>query len=262
METTPNRRAALMGFGVAAAGLALSAGGANAEMTSAHAALLPAGAQKLRSLSARVAAAPRRRDFRTVPMILEDPMLWDHEVITELLAYAGDPKQIWDNTELTGSWLNGMRNALNAQIWSFKHPDFLIVSATHGPAQLPLLDQAMWEKYRLAKLTGGAYAANTLLESNPAIEADRNLQSETGAYSASDNSIAALMDRGVVFMACHLALWELSAKLIKEGVNPDHLSPGAMVAEMTNHLAPSVVLTPGMVATIPEFQQAGYRYIK
>ena len=38
--------------------------------------------------------------------------------------------------------------------------------------------------------------------------------------------------------------------LIKQGVNPDHLSHGAMVAEMTNHLAPGAVLTPGMVATI------------
>jgi intracellular sulfur oxidation DsrE/DsrF family protein len=69
------------------------------------------------------------------------------------------------------------------------------------------------------------------------------------------------MDRGVVFMACHLAIWELTAKLIKQGVNPDHVSQSVMVAEMTNHLAPGVVLTPGMVATIPEFQQAGYHYI-
>lgn len=262
METAPNRRAALMGFGLAAAGLALSAGGADAGATAVHAELAPAEAQKLRSLSARLAATPRRRDFRTVPMILDDPRLWDHEAIDELLAYPGGPKQIWDNTELTGSWLNGMRNALNAQIWSFKHPDFLIVSATHGPAHLPLLDQAMWEKYQLAKLTGGAYAANTLIEPDPAVEADRDVQSETGAYSAADNSIAALMDRGVVFMACHLALWELSGKLIKAGANPDHLSHGAMAAEMTNHLAPGVVLTPGMVATIPEFQQVGYHYIK
>ena len=261
MQTTPNRRSALMGFGLATAGLALS-GGANAVAATSSTDLLPAGAGQLKSLSARLAAAPRRRDFRTVPMILDNPMLWDHEAIAELLAYRGGPRQIWDNTELTGSWLNGMRNALNAQIWSFKHPDFLIVSATHGPSQLPLLDQAMWEKYQLAKGTGGAYATNTLINRKPGVEADRNPQSDTGAYSGDDNSIAALMDRGVVFMACHLALWELSAKLIKEGINPDHLSHEAIVAEMTNHLVPGVVLTPGMVATIPEFQQVGYHYIK
>jgi hypothetical protein len=29
-----------------------------------------------------------------------------------------------------------MRNALNAEIWSFRHPDFLAVSVTHGTANL------------------------------------------------------------------------------------------------------------------------------
>jgi hypothetical protein len=261
MEITPNRRAALMGFGVAA-GLALGASGAAAQAARTGAELAPSGAEKLKALSARLAAAPRRRDYRTVPMILDDPMLWDHEAIAELQSYSGGPKQIWDNTELKSPWLNGMRNAMNAQIWSFKHPDFLIVSATHGSAQLALLDQTMWDKYQLAAQTDGAYQANTLLERKPTVEADREIQSEAGAYSSADNSIAGLMDRGVVFLACHLGLWELSEKLIKQGVNPDHLSHGAMVAEMTNHLAPGAVLTPGMVATIPELQQAGYHYIK
>jgi intracellular sulfur oxidation DsrE/DsrF family protein len=262
MDINPNRRGALFSFSAAAAGLTLAASGAEAQVARASAELAPAGAGQLKALSARLAAAPRRRDFRTVPMVLDDSSLWDHEAIAELLSYSGGPKQVWDNTELKSPWLNGMRNAMNAQIWSFKHPDFVIVSATHGSAQLALLDQAMWDKYELAKQTDGAYEANTLLERNPTVEADREIQSETGAYSAADNSVAGLMDRGVVFMACHLGLWELSAKLIKQGVNPDHLSQGAMVAEMTNHLAPGVVLTPGMVATIPEFQQAGYHYIK
>jgi intracellular sulfur oxidation DsrE/DsrF family protein len=179
------------------------------------------------------------------------------------MAYKPVPKQVWDMTAIEGPWLNLLRNSLNAQIWSFKHPDFLVVSATHGPAQLPLLDQAMWDKYQLAKLTGGAYAANTLIAPlSAAVVADRAFESETGAYSGAANNISALMDRGVVFMACHIALWELSAKLIKQGVNPDRLSHEAVVAEMTNHLVPGVVLTPGMVATIPDFQQAGYHYIR
>ncbi|HEY2050197.1 MAG TPA: hypothetical protein VGH03_12715 [Caulobacteraceae bacterium] len=262
MNINPNRRGALFSFGVAAAGLTLAASGAEAQAARSGAELAPAGAGQLKALSARLAAAPRRRDFRTVPMILDDPSLWDHEAIAVLTSYSGGPKQIWDNTELNSPWLNGMRNAMNVQIWSFKHPDFLIVSATHGSAQLPLLDQAMWDKYQLAKQAGAAYPTNTLLARNPTVEADRNIQSQTGAYSGADNSIGGLMDRGVVFMACHMALWELSAKLIKQGVNPDNLAHGAMVAEMTNHLAPGVVLTPGIVATIPAFQQAGYHYIK
>jgi hypothetical protein len=29
-----------------------------------------------------------------------------------------------------------MRNAMNVQVWSFKHPNFLALSATHGTAQM------------------------------------------------------------------------------------------------------------------------------
>lgn len=261
MQDQPSRRSALQGFGLAAAGLtALSATAAEAQTATAGRDLAPPGATAMHELIQRLARAPRRRDFRTVPMILDDPMLWDHEAMAELLAYRAGPKQIWDATDISGSWLSGMHNSLNVQIWSFKHPDFLVVSGTHGPAEMALLDQAMWDKYQLGKLTNGAYASNTLIA--PHDEADRSYQSETGAYSAAANDVTTLMDRGVVFMACHLALWELSGKLMKAGVNPDHLSHEQMAAELTNHLLPNVVVTPGMVATIPEFQQAGFHYIR
>ena len=261
MESTPSRRSALMGLGVVATGLAVIDDVASAQPAASKVDLEPNDAAALRSLTARLAQAPRRRDFRAVPMVLQDPMLWDHEAIEELLAYRSGPKQIWDNTDLAGSWLNGMRNALNAQIWSFRHPDFLIVSATHGQAQLALLEQPMWDKYQLAKAAGGV-TTNRFLRRDRQVEADRDLQSQTGAYSPAADSIPELMDRGVVFLACHLGLWELAGSLIGQGVNPDKLSHEAMVAELTNHLATGAVLTPGMAATIPEFQQAGYHYIK
>jgi hypothetical protein len=250
-----------MRLSIAAAGLATTGVAACAQAAADGDGLIPRDAAALESLSARLVRAPRRRDFRSVPMVLEDPMLWDHEVITELLAFGGGPKQIWDNTEIASPWLNGMRNALNAQIFSFRNPDFLIVSATHGQAQIALLGQTMWEKYQLARYTG-RFAANTFLQRDEQAQADRALQSQTGAYSAVDDSVPDLMDRGVVFLACHLGLWELAGTVIREGANPDRLSHGAIVADMTNHLAPGVVLTPGMAATIPEFQQAGYHYIK
>ena len=77
----------------------------------------------------RLAKAPRRRDFKTVPMILNEPSQWDDEALREVMAYKPVPKQVWDNTKIESPWLNLMRNSLNAQIWSFKHPDFLAVSA-------------------------------------------------------------------------------------------------------------------------------------
>ena len=81
-------------------------------------------------------------------------------------------------------------------------------------------------------------------------------------YSPANNSIPALQKRGVVFMACHNAIWEHAAKLIETGVNPDTLSVGALAAELTNHLIQGIVLTPGAVATLSELQRAGFAYAR
>src|SRR5207237_3120034 len=50
-------------------------------------ALTPVGATHLDALMKRLADAPRRRDFKTVPMILDHPEQWDHEALTEVLSY-------------------------------------------------------------------------------------------------------------------------------------------------------------------------------
>jgi hypothetical protein len=262
MNTVPGRRLALttIGLGIAAGATGLAAlrdGAASA----AEPSLLPLGARSLEELTARLSRAPRRRDFKTVPMILNDPDQWDHAALSEVIAYRGGPKQVWDNTEIASPWLNFMRNSLNAQIWSFRHPDFLVVSATHGTAHLALFEPAMWEKYQLAELTGGKFQSNTLIAEQKGAAADpRDYENPEGAFSPHDNSIPTLQRRGVVFLACHNAIWELAKTLIAAELNPDKFAHGALAAELTNHLISSAVLTPGMAGTLPELQRAGFDY--
>jgi len=154
-----------------------------------------------------------------------------------------------------------MRNALNSQIWSFKHPDFLAVSVTHGTAQLALYDRAIWDKYQLTSLAGDDFKANTpIIERTSAAADSANYEDPAGPFSSEDNSIPALMRRGVVFMSCHNAIWEHAAALIKFGINPDRLSHAALAAELTNHLVDGAVLIPGAAGTLPELQQAGFHY--
>jgi hypothetical protein len=264
MDTAPGRRVALtmMGLGIAAGatGLAALHGGV---ASAAEASLLPPGAKSLEELTARLSRTPRRRDFETVPMILTDPDQWDHAALSAAIDYRGAPKQVWDNTEISSPWLNLMRNALNAQVWSFRHPDFLVVSATHGTAHLALFEPAMWEKYQLATLTGGKFQSNTLVAEQKGAAADpKDYENPEGAFSPHDNSIPALQRRGVVFLACHNAIWELAEKLIAADVNPDKLSHEALAAELTNRLIAGAVLTPGMVGTLPELQRVGFNYAK
>jgi intracellular sulfur oxidation DsrE/DsrF family protein len=263
MNKHPGRRAAMQ-----AAGMSLAVGGFGLLGVAAHAStapgtLTPGGASALSELVARLAKAPRRRTFKTVPMILNNPDQWDHEALSEVLAYKPVTKQAWDNTEIGGAWLSGMRNSLNAQIWSFKHPDFLVVSETHGTAQLALYGQAMWDKYQLNKLAGPGFERNTLILEQPgASAAASDYENPSGVYSMENNSILALQRRGVVFMACHNAIWEQATKLHNIGQNPDRATVEVIAAELTNHLVPGVVLTPGAVATLPELQQAGFHYLR
>jgi hypothetical protein len=262
MKTMLGRRFALQTIGLGiAAGTACLAALHEGPARAAEPSLLPPDAKSLEELTARLNKAPRRRDFKTVPMILNDPAQWDHAALSAVIAYRGAPKQVWDNTGIAGQWLAVMRNSLNAQVWSFRHPDFLAVSATHGTAHLALFQQTMWEKYQLAKLTGGKVESNTLIAEQKGAGADpKEYENPEGAFSPHDNSIPALQRRGVVFLACHNAIWEFAEKLIATGVNPDELSHDALAAELTNHLIAGVVLTPGIGATIAELQRGGFNY--
>jgi hypothetical protein len=263
VKSYPARRHVLTTFALTAATGAIGLASAATKPAGAAvgSALTPPGATHLEAIKARLARAPRRRDFKTVPMILDHPEQWDHEALKEVLAYRPAPKQVWDNADIGRPWLNMMRNALNSQIWSFKHPDFLVVSVTHGTAQLALYDQAIWDKYQLTRLTGGIFKANTLIIEQNAAAADvANYENPSGPFSGDDNSIPALMRRGVVFMSCHNAIWEQAAALIKAGINPDKLSHPALAAELTDHLVDGAVLIPGAAGTLPELQQVGFYY--
>jgi hypothetical protein len=262
MKTSSGRRFALraMGLGMVAGAVAFPAFGIGSA-SAAEPSLLPSAAKSLEDLAARLRRAPRRRDFKTVPMILSDPEQWDHEALSAVIAYNGAPKQVWDNTGIASPWLNVMRNALNTEVWSFRHSDFLVVSATHGTAHLGLFEPAMWEKYRLATLAGGKFHSNTLIAQQQGAAGDReNYENPAGVFSSDDNSIPALQRRGVVFLACHNAIWELAAHLIAAETNPDELSHEALAAELTNQLIDGVVLTPGIAGTLAELQRAGFTY--
>jgi hypothetical protein len=264
MTSVANRRTALQTFGVAiAAGTASALSPATGAAATSSDHVPPSGASGLADLTKRLAAAPRRRDFKSVPAILNHQDQWDHQALSEVLAYKSPHKQVWDNTDIAGPWLNVMRNSLNTQIWSFGHPDFLVVSGTHGTAQIALYDQDIWEKYDLAKLAGAGFDKNSLIIERPAASADpANYEDPAGVFSGENNTIPALQRRGAIFMACHNAIWEHAAKLHNAGVNPDKSTVDVIAAELSNHLIPGVVLTPGAVGTIAELQLVGFPYAR
>jgi hypothetical protein len=255
VEFSTDRRSAIATIG---AGLVMSG-----LVESAHAAGEPTAGESLREFSKHLASIPRRRDYKTVPMIADKPDLWDAAALDALMAYNGGPKHVWDHTDLAGPWLNGMRNTLNAQIYSFNEPNFLCVSGTHGLAHLALYDQSTWDKYQFAKIAGGNISSNTFIVMPAAVSNDpADIQSVDGPFSPKGNNITVLQRRGVVFLACHNAIWELANRLITSGQNPDQLSIDSLTAELTNHLIPDLVLTPGVVPTMVNLARVGFIYTR
>lgn len=259
-----SRRQLLQSAGIATVGTVMAS--TNSVTFAAEANPEPASAKKLRNLMMALKANVGRRDFHEVPMILTDPSYWDDKALKLLFAYTGQTKEIFDNTGLFGPWLNLMRNTMNAMVYAWKQPDFLATSATHGPAAMALYDQHIWDKYDLPGLIAQKLKQkidkNTFIEEKSVVKASADdVQSETGPFSSAGNNIPALQRRGVVFLACHNAIWELSEALMKAGHNPDKLSHGQLAADLTNHLIEGVVLTPGILATVAVMQHNGFHYV-
>jgi hypothetical protein len=91
MKFNNDRREALAGLGVALVASGLAQGGtANA---AAETSLEASGSKNLHDLTRSLAGMPRRRDFKTVPMILDHSDQWDAAPLAAVFAYRGGPKR-------------------------------------------------------------------------------------------------------------------------------------------------------------------------
>ncbi|MBP0495111.1 transcriptional initiation protein Tat [Roseomonas indoligenes] len=248
-----SRRLALLGIGGAAA---LSAGAPAARAGSGGPALAA-----LAALSRRLAAAPRRRGFAAVPLVVDRPDLWDHEASAILLDYPGGPKQVWECSDIAAAWPNLMREALNGQVFAHSHPDFLAVAAVHGTAHLALFSQVMWDKYGLAANTRGSLSRNEMIVERPGASPEDDLQSLDGFYGPGNNNIVSLQRRGAVFVACHDSIHAI-ARGIRAARGAEAGAADAIAAELTNNLVSGTVLVPSVVAYLAEVQRAGFTYAK
>ena len=79
MKIVAERRSVLKTFALGMATGAIGLGSAQAKPAAAavQSELTPPGAMHLDALKMRLTQAARRRDFETVPMILNDPEQWD-----------------------------------------------------------------------------------------------------------------------------------------------------------------------------------------
>jgi hypothetical protein len=88
MRIVAERRSVLKTFalGMATGAIGLASAQAKPAAAAVQSELTPPGAMHLDALKMRLTQAPRRRDFETVPMILNDPKQWDQEALMEVLS--------------------------------------------------------------------------------------------------------------------------------------------------------------------------------
>jgi intracellular sulfur oxidation DsrE/DsrF family protein len=252
-----NRRTTLGLFGQAAL-LAGSAGSASAATSSTHE---QPGSAGLETLKTQLAAAPRRREFKTVPFMVTRDDQWDHEAAELVLTYRNRAMQVWEATELGAPWLNLMREAVNGQVYAHGNPGFLAVAAVHGSAHLALFDQAAWGTHDLAALSGGLATKNSYVTAKPGTSAADDVQNVAGYYGPENNNIATLQQRGMVFVACHDSIHAIARNLAKRG-RGEAAGADDIAADLTNHLVPGAVLVPSVVAFLAELQRVGFSYAK
>lgn len=97
-------------------------------------------------------------------MIFECFDQWDYVVFIEVIGYCGGLKQVWDNIEFGGLWLNLMCNLLNVQIWLYGYLDFFVVLVIYGSVYFVLFDQIVWDKYGFVKFVGVVFLINMLFD--------------------------------------------------------------------------------------------------
>jgi hypothetical protein len=83
------RRGVLRTFALTAAtgAIAIATAAAKPAAAAVESALTPPGAARLDAIRKRLAQAARRRNFETVPMILDHREQWDDDAFREVLAY-------------------------------------------------------------------------------------------------------------------------------------------------------------------------------
>ncbi|HJU65667.1 MAG TPA: hypothetical protein VJ596_08315 [Gemmatimonadaceae bacterium] len=124
-----------------------------------------------------------------------------------------------------------------------------VAVASHGPAIGGLFRNEIWEKFTLGEhykltdpKTGAAPRTNPFLGPQEGWPSDAN--------------VPALMQRGVTFLVCNIAVRNLSRRIVREGQQPEPLHQ-----ELVAGLVPGVIVVPDLFVAISHAQKKGIGYL-
>jgi hypothetical protein len=180
-----------------------------------------------------------------------------------LSALKGKHRQFFDmpNHE-NGMGVLHVRNYLNTMrdTYGAKHPDVTAVVGLYGMTTMLGFNDAMWQKYGVANPikvmdASKALATGNVFYKTPAGEAALSLSGAPIPIPA-DSSIAALQDRGAVFILCNNAFNVWMGLLGGGGAKSAELRQ-----EFEANMLPGVFLVPAMVVAVNQAQTHGCTYM-
>jgi hypothetical protein len=124
-----------------------------------------------------------------------------------------------------------------------------IVVGTHGPAIGALFTDATWERFAL----GERYGITERAGGRPVV-ANPFLRPQEGAPP--EATVPALMERGVLFLVCNVAVGNLSRRVAGEG-QPVEPTREALIAG----LLPGVIVVPNLFVAVSHGQKRGLGYL-
>lgn len=165
----------------------------------------------------------------------------------------GKHGQIFDTPALRGGQpLQQVRNYLDAwrDAYGVPHGEIDAVVGVHGTAVPMLFQDPLWEKYALGK-------RSEVLDPRTGAPALRNVfAADPAGAVAPDATVAALRERGAIFLLCNNSLKRLVGTLAGEGAG----SAEAVRAELVAGLIAGVEVVPAMVVAVGLAQEKGLSY--
>ena len=146
--------------------------------------------------------------------------------------------------------LGGARNVLvnGRSAYGIAESDNAVAVATHGPAIGGLLRSEAWDRYNL----GEVYK---VVDPRTGAPSRRNVYLEPQDGAPSDVSVPALMDRGVLFLVCNVALRTLSKRIAQD------LEADAIHHELLAGLVRGTIVVPDLFVARSRAQKKGVSYI-
>jgi len=145
----------------------------------------------------------------------------------------------------------GARNLLaNARdAYGVSEAENSIAVATHGPAISGLFRDEIWERY-----TFGERYKFTDPKTNAPATKNPFLAPQEGWPT--DATVPALLERGVVFLVCNVAVRNLSRRIAKEGEGAE-----ALHKELAAGVLPGAIVVPDLFVAMSHAQKRGVSYI-